>query len=678
MSSHVLCSTSRQALVSPGCRWRTPSAKALVLLGAAGLASLALRRASASARHLVWTLALLGALAVPALSIALPRWQVPLVTIPAAPATPGGGTRCTPPHLAPPARAPCSHPSRPTSAAGRSSAASRPPSASPRPPHRTASQRRPLADARGGRLARRLRADPRPPVVGLIGVQWMSRRTEVVADAPWLPLARRLAAELGVSTRVDLPAAARARRCRWPGAFCSPAVLMPADADELAGRPAADRPAARAGARAAARLPDPPPGAGGVRASTGSTRSPGWPPGGRAPSASAPATISCWPPALAGPTTRKNCCRSLGSCGRPVPGGARRRNAGDGAPFAARRTAAGDSRSAVPRSGLTRRARAVVTSIACCSRSCRSRRCSPGPTRPGRRRMRPPLAAVPNPSALNRRRARRPRGARRTRRRPADGPLELPTGCPRLGGRSGRGGARAASRRARRRDRAVRSDRRQRAGGSTEGGRVDSGISRAALDPMRDQRRMRIATPNPNPKPNPNPSHPWRRAVDSRRSRGRRRADRGAEGHRQGSARDGDARARADARPVIFEPLVQALRDASADVREQAAFGLGQLRDKRAVDPLIGAHEGRERQTSASRRSSPSASCAIRARSTGSSPPSRTRRRRARAGGVRARTDPRQARHRGARRALKDATTTCASRRCSRSASCATRPPSTR
>ena len=64
------------------------------------------------------------------------------------------------------------------------------------------------------------------------------------------------------------------------------------------------------------------------------------------------------------------------------------------------------------------------------------------------------------------------------------------------------------------------------------------------------------------------------------------RADGSAEGHRQGRARDGDARARADARSADVRPLVAALKDASADVREQAAFGLGQLRDARAVEPL--------------------------------------------------------------------------------------------
>src|SRR4051794_987807 len=55
--------------------------KVSILLGAAGLTSLALRRGSASARHLVWTLALAGALLVPILSLALPRWQVPVIAI---------------------------------------------------------------------------------------------------------------------------------------------------------------------------------------------------------------------------------------------------------------------------------------------------------------------------------------------------------------------------------------------------------------------------------------------------------------------------------------------------------------------------------------------------------------------------------------------------------------------
>lgn len=67
-------------------------AKASLILAATALVAAALRRASASARHFVWTLGLLSALAAPALSIALPRWEVPLVTIAAAVAERAEGT----------------------------------------------------------------------------------------------------------------------------------------------------------------------------------------------------------------------------------------------------------------------------------------------------------------------------------------------------------------------------------------------------------------------------------------------------------------------------------------------------------------------------------------------------------------------------------------------------------
>ena len=100
--------------------------------------------------------------------------------------------------------------------------------------------------------------------------------------------------------------------------------------------------------------------------------------------------------------------------------------------------------------------------------------------------------------------------------------------------------------------------------------------------------------------------------------------------------------------PSVFEPLVQALKDASPDVREQAAFGLGQLRDRRAVEPLVSAAEGRERRSAANRPSSRSASCAIRGGAWLDRRAEGCGRRRPGAGGVRARPDPR--RRRGRRR----------------------------
>ena len=52
--------------------------KSLFVLALAGLTALALRRASAAARHLVWRLALLGLLLLPILSLVPYPWRVPL------------------------------------------------------------------------------------------------------------------------------------------------------------------------------------------------------------------------------------------------------------------------------------------------------------------------------------------------------------------------------------------------------------------------------------------------------------------------------------------------------------------------------------------------------------------------------------------------------------------------
>lgn len=53
--------------------------KATIVLAVAGVLSLALRRASSAARHAVWIAAVVGALALPALALALPAWHVSFV-----------------------------------------------------------------------------------------------------------------------------------------------------------------------------------------------------------------------------------------------------------------------------------------------------------------------------------------------------------------------------------------------------------------------------------------------------------------------------------------------------------------------------------------------------------------------------------------------------------------------
>ena len=55
------------------------AAKGAILLALAWLIALGLHRSSAAARHLVWALALGGLLLLPALSLVLPKWQLPIL-----------------------------------------------------------------------------------------------------------------------------------------------------------------------------------------------------------------------------------------------------------------------------------------------------------------------------------------------------------------------------------------------------------------------------------------------------------------------------------------------------------------------------------------------------------------------------------------------------------------------
>jgi len=202
--------------------------KVTLLLAAAGVATLALGRAPAAVRHLIWTLALVSALLLPILSLALPRWQLPIVTLAArgsnvltsanevsqAPATLGTTRRArtvetTGTVPAPPMTAPSE------TAISESPASARP----------SVSVTMVLVAiwavgliAVVGRL-----------VVGLVAVQWMSRHTTRAVDAPWLPLAVELASELNITRRLTFLESARATMPMAWG-ILNPSVLMPADA----------------------------------------------------------------------------------------------------------------------------------------------------------------------------------------------------------------------------------------------------------------------------------------------------------------------------------------------------------------------------------------------------------------------------------------------------------------
>jgi HEAT repeat protein/beta-lactamase regulating signal transducer with metallopeptidase domain len=210
--------------------------KATLLFLAAGLASFLLRRRSAALRHMIWTLALASVLMLPLLSIALPRWEWNLVTVAKASSLqlPGPSYQL-PATSSTPEIQPATRSEEPVANSQRPVASSQEPAATAT--SRAAAQsaapaRRPLSWSAIlfrvwliGALLILSRL-----VAGVIAVQWMSRRTERVTDAPWLAQARSLAAELGVSSRiVFLRSKGAAMPMAW-GMF-RPAVLMPAGAD---------------------------------------------------------------------------------------------------------------------------------------------------------------------------------------------------------------------------------------------------------------------------------------------------------------------------------------------------------------------------------------------------------------------------------------------------------------
>jgi HEAT repeat protein/beta-lactamase regulating signal transducer with metallopeptidase domain len=199
--------------------------KVTLVFAIAGVATLALARASAASRHLVWTLALVSALLIPVLSVALPRWQLAIVKVAAPPAVaPEPGVPVA--HAAPPMRRAIVPPPLPESAGTNASPSSS--SIAAEPAARgyvlpSAPMLLALLWAIGAiAIVSRL-------VVGLVAVRWMWRRTSRVVDAPWLPLAVELARDLGLTRRLTF---LESRSATMPMAcgILRPAVLMPADA----------------------------------------------------------------------------------------------------------------------------------------------------------------------------------------------------------------------------------------------------------------------------------------------------------------------------------------------------------------------------------------------------------------------------------------------------------------
>ena len=224
--------------------------KATLMFAAAGAAAFALRRRSAAVRHMIWTLALAGVLVLPILSVALPKWQMGLVTIEKAASVQLSASSFL---------LPAPGQSRATNSqlsVSSSQIGSRPELVEGRIPDPRSRNRQQLGanpstraatDARSGQAASSQSISWSTILLavwlsgallilarlgaGIVAVRWMSRRTERVTDAPWLQQARSLADSLGVSPRiVFLRSDGAAMPMAW--GILRPAVLMPSEADE--------------------------------------------------------------------------------------------------------------------------------------------------------------------------------------------------------------------------------------------------------------------------------------------------------------------------------------------------------------------------------------------------------------------------------------------------------------
>jgi len=562
-------------------------AKTTVILLAAAVASIVLRRASAALRHLVWTLALSSALVLPIASFALPKWQLPLVTITASSQTssapvsiPDDNVNST--LVAPPLGGDSNAArSLPAKAGSHTNSGSH-------TINRLSWQQMIGAIWLLGAsliLARIL--------VGLIAVRWLSTRTQEITDAAWLPMAREMARDMGVSARLRFLRSGRASMPVATGIF-RPAVIMPTDADgwsesrlrivllhELAHVKRRDCLTHMLGQAACAfHWFNPLAWLAVKRARTERER-------------------ACDDLVLARGTRGADYADQLLEMARVLRGDRFPALLGGASLAMAHRSqlegrliAILDPR--VPRSGLTR-GRALAAVALCCAAVAPlgalqpwttqatepaqvivdqpSSLALPPPTSAPERPDRPERADVPRPAAeiQTETTARADRTDRTEMDRAHDAadphpmPVPLPTPMP----HSVVSDAIAAGK----------------AIGEAVAGSVASGAQAAVVEVL-----PIAMTQEPKP-------IAGEKAGDKAGEKAGTRSDPRMIAALTAALKDTDKEVRETAMhalvqmrdPSIFEPLLQALKDGSPDVREQAAFGLGQMRDKRAVQPLIGA-----------------------------------------------------------------------------------------
>ena len=184
-------------------------AKATLLLGAAALGALALSRASAAARHLLWSLALLALLALPALALAVPAWKPAFLAV--VPASRSTQIDDVAPQIASPVARFASLASAPLATSA--------PSTEGAPLGMIL-----LAAWAAGVIVLLARLG-----LGLLAVRRLARGAQLLDDREWAPLAERLSAAAGVRRRVRILLSPHATMpVTW--GMLSPVVLLPTEA----------------------------------------------------------------------------------------------------------------------------------------------------------------------------------------------------------------------------------------------------------------------------------------------------------------------------------------------------------------------------------------------------------------------------------------------------------------
>ena len=195
--------------------------KGTLLMAAAATVTFALRGATATLRHMLWSFTLVAMLAIPALIVALPRWQIGILPAPTAPLPVATANPAIGPAID--ARRVFDAPTPDISSSPITEAVTEGTSA--------IQPQRPWTDSLmllwlGGVVAGFITI-----VGGLLTLRRIARRAVPLDDPEWQRLATILGSELGITRKVRL---LRSTSAAMPATWgvANPIVLLPADANE--------------------------------------------------------------------------------------------------------------------------------------------------------------------------------------------------------------------------------------------------------------------------------------------------------------------------------------------------------------------------------------------------------------------------------------------------------------